>query len=557
MTPCSAHAPSPQPYPHSHTVHAQVQWQLSSGKRGYLPRLGGPLNGISPSTSQPGRYLVSQTDNCVRVVNVAAARVECSVHGLRPPPVLPPSLAASGAGAVAALHPGTGQLVLAGANASLQFFDAARDAHAGRMQVAPRNFVSTTDAGARGGIYGPPTEPQVLCLAFSADGGAMATVDVRPDGGAGGSVEPCLRFWERPAAAGSGSGGAVAGAAPYALNTRVDDPHAGLVTGLAFHPSRAMAATCSTDGEFKLWVRGRTPGAAGTNASSSGCWRCASVGSYKRQPLGGCTFSGDGSLLAVAAGGGVTLWRPQTNALVAALVAPPATGGAPVNRLAFLTGSPHLVGTTGGPHPHLVVWDLLSAAPAWVLPLPATALAADPAAPRFAVGVPAGATGPGAPGGVLVFGAGEPAPRSACRVPGGSSPAALLYAPRGSALAAQAGSDGGSALLMVTSDRHFALLGGGSDVAAAAGSTGAAAAGEAEQGEGAQAGSGAHDDVFGKARARGAAAAAVAGGVSEQFGDAAQRAVAALFDAPSHVLPPPSALMPSLLELLVSGQPAA
>ena len=71
----------------------------------------------------------------------------------------------------------------------------------------------------------------------------MATVDIRPDGGAAGSVEPCLRFWERPA------GGAQAGAgAPYALSTRVDDPHRGLVTGLAFHPSADMAASCRGGG---------------------------------------------------------------------------------------------------------------------------------------------------------------------------------------------------------------------------------------------------------------------------------------------------------------------
>lgn len=83
-----------------------------------------------------------------------------------------------------------------------------------------------------------PTASQVVAVAFSGDGACMATVDVRADGGAAGSVEPCLRFWDRAGGPGSAS------AAPYLPSTRVDEPHRGLVTGLAFHPSEDMAATC-------------------------------------------------------------------------------------------------------------------------------------------------------------------------------------------------------------------------------------------------------------------------------------------------------------------------
>lgn len=61
-------------------------------------------------------------------VNVAAMRVLCSVHGLRPP--------VKGAHpTAAALVPGSGELALAGPGALLQFFDVVQDRHIDRVQV--------------------------------------------------------------------------------------------------------------------------------------------------------------------------------------------------------------------------------------------------------------------------------------------------------------------------------------------------------------------------------------------------------------------------------------
>ncbi len=61
---------------------------------------------------------------------MAAMRVLCSVHGLRPP-------VRGAAGTVAALVPGSGELALAGPGALLQFFDAVQDRHIDRIQVTP------------------------------------------------------------------------------------------------------------------------------------------------------------------------------------------------------------------------------------------------------------------------------------------------------------------------------------------------------------------------------------------------------------------------------------
>ena len=61
-------------------------------------------------------------------VNIAAMRVACSIHGLRPPVKGVPRT-------VAALIPGTRELALAGEGALLQVFDPTRNRHVDKVQV--------------------------------------------------------------------------------------------------------------------------------------------------------------------------------------------------------------------------------------------------------------------------------------------------------------------------------------------------------------------------------------------------------------------------------------
>ncbi len=53
-----------------------VIWHVETGTRNFLPRLGGPLTGLLPSPKDPSRYLVSQADNTIRVINTATMKVE-------------------------------------------------------------------------------------------------------------------------------------------------------------------------------------------------------------------------------------------------------------------------------------------------------------------------------------------------------------------------------------------------------------------------------------------------------------------------------------------------
>ena len=54
-------------------------------------------------------------------------------------------------------------------------------------------------------------------------------------------------------------------------------------------------------------------------------------------------FSGDGSLVAGAVPGGVTLWDPHANSLVAVLAHPAAAASVPMASLGFVPGTPYLV----------------------------------------------------------------------------------------------------------------------------------------------------------------------------------------------------------------------
>lgn len=384
------------------------------------------------------------------------------------------------------------------------------------------------------------------------------------------------------------------------------------------HKTEPLVATTSDDGEFRIWSRAGSAAAAATTTPPPR-WRCRAAGGYKRRPLGCCAFSPDGSLLAVGAGGAATLWDPRENALLAALP-PPAglgCGGAPgamlpppqLTQLAFSAGSPHLAGVLSRPWPGstddgsggdtLVVWDLLTLSVAWSAALPrVAALAADPAAPLFAVAVniAGGAAhqqqhldgggqqqeedgevaieqqqangtaaaaqhsgGSAAPrvqrhatrrGCVLVFSPSGATPLSAAPLPQGAAAAALCHAPLRTPLGANTTPGGfGTPMLVVTEDRCYTLVARPGAAAAAAGVDAAAQADAVREALGGD--ESVLEAVFGKA----SAGTGVTPGAGASGGDArgAERRVAALFDAPSHALPVPSLLAPSLLELLIAG----
>lgn len=239
------------------------------------------------------------------------------------------------------------------------------------------------------------------------------------------SSHPACALFCAGLACSAGDAGVAGGFEPV---TRVDGPHRGAITALAYHPAAALAVTASLDGEFKARKISGTPESALFRQSRrflpaplSGClpdgsrrgpsaptplqtwargdggkrgaaaWRCRSVGFYQGHPLLAAAFSPDGSLLAVSGGGLVTLWEPLQNTHVGTLAAP-ALPYAEATRLVFAQSSPHLVTASEGPSGQVCVWDLLRLQLASSMQLDCRALSLDAGGSRVAAVVrpPAG-----------------------------------------------------------------------------------------------------------------------------------------------------------------------
>eukprot|EP00899_Mesostigma_viride_P012762 jgi/Mesvir1/21487/Mv03937-RA.1 len=509
-----------------------VIWQLQSNAKNFLPRLGAPILAIS-ATRDPSEFILALDENRLLLVNIATMGVHRAIHGIMPAwqhPSLP--LARD----MLLVEPRSQLLALATSANTIQFYDAGADRHVWEVEVAPRNLVSLTTEGLTGrmGANGanataaltadssvPRSQAHIALVAFSADGDALVTVDVRPmeepnavaaaaagnsyasapAGNGGAAVKgagqvvselACLKFWGRSAP----------NVVDFELNTRVDGPHKAPVTGLSYHPQEHIAVTSSLDGLFKVWVRHEHYDGEVRHAS----WRCRSVGYYREDPLWAASFSLDGSVLAVGAMGCVPLWEYETNTLRLVLEPPVRQAPRPVSQLAFVPGGPRLVAATGvPPRPHgarmrgekpwtdggssrddlLVVWNLLTTSVEWAYFLHVQDLTVDPfSGHRFAISVsaPAGdgsqhardgdvSSGSGPhPGWVILFEASSRKPVAAWNVNRACS-AVRFLAPeavglqedmrgeRYSLLVDDRGARPDSVLVAVTEDREVVLVG--------------------------------------------------------------------------------------------------
>ena len=164
-----------------------VIWQMETGKRNFLPRLGGAVYYIAPSL-HPSLFAIACRDNSVKLLNIGTMEVERNIQGIKPSFQMPKHLTMNPV--MVSIEPSEGKIVVATHNLSLQFWDSASDRHVAELQVTPRNYVT----GGREEEEGLST--CVTHVAFSADGSCMATVDVRiAENSIGGAA--CLKFWDR------------------------------------------------------------------------------------------------------------------------------------------------------------------------------------------------------------------------------------------------------------------------------------------------------------------------------------------------------------------------
>ncbi|KAK8802085.1 hypothetical protein WA158_006480 [Blastocystis sp. Blastoise] len=111
------------------------------------------------------------------------------------------------------------------------------------------------------------------------------------------------------------------------LFAQIDNPHNDRITSIAVHPRDYIIVTGSKDGSFRIWKQVPISSPLNTNEAvvygTDYTYACIYENTYREEPIGDCSFSVDGSLLAVTYGSFVTLWNTNDMTFVTVLSHPP------------------------------------------------------------------------------------------------------------------------------------------------------------------------------------------------------------------------------------------
>ncbi|KAL2497222.1 Transducin/WD40 repeat-like superfamily protein [Abeliophyllum distichum] len=367
-----------------------VVWQLDTGKKKFLPRIGSPLLYFTNS-SDPSLSSISCANNRIHLLRMPSMEILRSISGIKLPSSVSDIYEGSGSGVF--FDHTAGLVAVPTDNYSVQFYSLFNDCEISEVQICERNHQPGDEATVK-----------VNLVALSRDGSTMGTVETRvPEERIGGLAS--LKFW----ACGSQN-------KDFSLSTVIYEPHrdAG-VSSIAFHPTCPMAVTSSYGGDFKIWVRTPDTRLKDQMLQSSG-WRCHAVGSYKKKPMTAAAFSADGSVLAVAAENVITLWDPEQNILVAVV------GDIlePITTLSFVGKSAYLVSASQGSNPQLTLWSMSKLSTSWSYKLNAEDVSCSLDGSTFAILAllpktsesvePAEGTLHGVDGAILLFNVENPVP---------------------------------------------------------------------------------------------------------------------------------------------------
>ncbi|GKV00444.1 hypothetical protein SLEP1_g13130 [Rubroshorea leprosula] len=325
-----------------------VVWQLDTGKKKFLPRIGSPLLYFIDSPD-PSLSSICCADNQIHLLKMPSMEILRTISGIKAPSSYHEMYKGLNNG-VAFDHT-AGLVALRTENYCIQLYSLFDDRGVSEVQVCERNHQPGDDVMV-----------VVTLVALSFDGSVMSTAEIKlAEEGIGGLI--CLKFWT------SGFQNK-----EFSLLTIVYEPHRdAAISAIAFHPSGHMAVSSSYGGDFKVWVCNNDNQKDQMLQNSS--WTCHSVGSYKKKPMTAAAFSADGSVLAVAAETVITLWNPDKNVLLAVI----GETLMPIVTLSFIGKSEYLVAASWGSKPQLSVWSMskLSAAWSYRLQIEAVATAVD------------------------------------------------------------------------------------------------------------------------------------------------------------------------------------
>ncbi|XP_047981141.1 WD repeat-containing protein 75 [Salvia hispanica] len=317
-----------------------VVWQLDTGKKKFLPRIGSPLlyfiNSPDPTLSS-----ISCADNQIQLLRMPSMEILRSISGIK--------LLCShmdmyeGFGSAVVFNPTAGLIAVPAENYRVQLYSLFDDREISQVQICERNHQP-----------GDEITVKVNLVALSRDGSTMCTVETRlPEEGIGSLVT--LKFW----ACGSQK-------KQISLSTVIYEPHRDAeISCIAFRPTGNMAVSSSHGGDFKVWVHRHELTPKDETVQRSG-WTCHAVGSYKKKPMSTAAFSSDGSVLAVAADKVITLWDPDRNTLLAVI----GDSLEPITNLTFVGKSEYLVSASASrgskiSNPQLTVWSMSKLCAAW------------------------------------------------------------------------------------------------------------------------------------------------------------------------------------------------
>ncbi|XP_052178617.1 uncharacterized protein LOC127792219 isoform X2 [Diospyros lotus] len=332
-----------------------VVWQLDTGKKKFLPRIGSPILSFINSPD-PLLSSISCANNQIHIVKMSSMEILKSIDGIKPPCPIPEVYEGSCSGFV--FDSTAGLVAVRAENYCIQFYSLFDDREISEVQICERNHQP-----------GDELTLVITLLALSLDGCVMSTVETRlSEEGMGGLVS--LKFWT----CGSQKKN-------FSLSTIVYEPHRESgVSSIAFHPTHRMAVSTSRGGDFKIWVGSNEMQCKAQMQQKAG-WTCHAVGSYKKKPMTAAAFSADGSVLAVAAETFITLWDPEKNVLVAVI----GDGLEPIVNLSFVGQSEYLVSASQGSNAGVSVWSMSKLSVTWSYKLQAEAVACTDDGSSFAV----------------------------------------------------------------------------------------------------------------------------------------------------------------------------
>ncbi|KAG2350792.1 WD40 repeat-like protein [Suillus weaverae] len=320
-----------------------VIWQLYSGKKEFVPRVGSPIKSVvvSRGSAAEEEYLLGLADASFAFVSSATLKLSRVFSRIKLDSVTSSAWASSSSATPLAVHSLSSTLVLPSSHpSSLQTYSPSSSMLIAELEVSPSNRVSRQEE--------KMLEPsRVERVVISPSGEWMATIDRREgDESFRGEIYLKIWWWDKKSAF-------------WILNTRVDRPH-GLnkVTSMSFSPSDEIwLVTTGEDRNVKTWRIRSTKDKKG-NAEVS--WTSRSSFGFRLEMPRDSAWSPDGSLLAVALDTSVALYDSISNALHFTIVCSECPR---VSSIHFIGHYGQYIAVLGGPN--LVVCDIINRSVRW------------------------------------------------------------------------------------------------------------------------------------------------------------------------------------------------